>query len=116
MYDVALHRPTEDRRSKERMKRYSTNALHACPSVHVPRFRSVKGMSDPHAGQSSGPSCGTPSGFVQSLTIRRPARAWIEDSSENGDRRACSSVRSANDGPDATHGASSDLQRGKRKC
>lgn len=110
MYDVALHRPTNGRRSSEGMKRGDTNALHTCPSVHVPSFRSVKGISAPHAGQSSGPSCGTPSGIVQSFTIRRPARAWIEGSSENCGRRACSSVRSANDEPDATHEALLDLQ------
>jgi len=113
MYDVALHRPTEGRRSKEGMKRYCTNALHVCPSVHVPSFRSVKGISAPHAGQSSGVLCATPSGVVQSFTIRRPARARIEVSSENGDRRACSSVWSANDEPDAAHEALLDLQRGK---
>lgn len=109
MYDVALHRPKEGRQSKEGMKRFCTNALHTCPSVHVPSFRSVKGISAPHAGQSSGAPCGTSSGIVQSFTIRRSARAWIEGSSENCDRRACSSVRRAKDEPDATHEAPLDL-------
>ena len=83
MYDVALHRPTEGRQPKDGMKISCTNALHACPSVHVPSCRSVKGISAPHAGQSSGASCGTPSGTVQSFTIRRSARALIEGSSDN---------------------------------
>jgi hypothetical protein len=101
----------KDLGQEEGTKRYCTNALHACPSMHVPSFRSVKGISDPHAGQSSGSSCGTLSTWVQSLSIRCPARVLIEASSENGDRRACSSVRRANDEPDAGHGATLDLKR-----